>query len=261
MYESSGVPRGAWLTTDEKDKTCKKYGLSGVRNDTWYPVVGDNAAYENGLDISKLCDYAGTASRTTKKAISKLYEWTGVWGAGAACMGGSYLLTAGSDDIQWLNRLCAVLGAISLGKMVDRIEKKARQYRAETAKMEECKNEYASALTAIKRGYYGIMKELMEDELFTLDEKIDIRYSDLQVDGFTRELAEKLKALDCKKPRAGDYRTEQLQGLTDDLERMQKCLERGRECKIKELCNHEERAENRKWDRENWQEDGMVAQL
>jgi len=257
----SGARGGARLTADEKDKTCKKYGFSGVRNDTWYPVVGDNAAYGNGLDINKLCDYAETASRTTKKAISKLYEWTGVWGAGAACMGGSYLLTAGNDDIHWLNRLFAVLGAISLGKMVDHIEKKVRKYRAEAVKTGEKKNEYASALTSIKRGYYGIMKELMEDELFTLDEKINIRYKDLQVDGFTKELAEKLKVLNCKKPKASDYKTEQLQWFTDDLERMQKCLERGRECKRKELCNHEEYAESRKRDRENWQEEGMVAQL
>lgn len=198
MYDSSGAQGGAWLTIDKKYGRYKTYGLSGVRNDTWYPVVDDNAAYENGLDVQKLCDYAVTASRTTKKAISKVYEWTGVWGAGAAGMGGGYLLTSGSDDVMWLNKLFAALGVIALSKMVDRLEKKFKEYKREkvTAK--------------VNQKYFSFMKELMKSDL-DIDGKINFRY-EIGVDDFARKLEKR-----------NGYKASELNA---ELDKMESCLKR-----------------------------------
>ena len=207
MNDSTGATRGAWLTTDREYKTK---GLSGVRNDTWYPAVGDNAAYENGLDIQKLCDYAGSVSSATKKAISKVYEWTGVWGAGAAGMGGAYLLTTGYDDVQWLNRLSAALGVIALSKTVDRLEKKFKKYKRD------------KAFGKVKSRYYGLMKDVMTSGL-DIDDKINFKY-EMGMDEVVKKLSKK-----------NGYKASELNA---ELGKMETCLKRYIETRNGNHGNH-----------------------
>jgi hypothetical protein len=200
-------------------------------------VVDDNAACENGLDIQKLCDYTGTVSRATKKAINKVYEWTGIWGPLTSGFGGGFIYFCLAKGPDWLKEVIGGCAVVTLGKMVDRIEKNARKYMKEKARLEEYKNEYASSIKAIKSEYEGMMKGWMTNELFDLDEKINVKYEDLLVDKFTKELCQKMRVMDRKKAKPGDYNIEQLAELRENLERMKTCIERKTD-KKREMGNH-----------------------
>ncbi|MFH1237709.1 MAG: hypothetical protein V1648_04900 [Candidatus Aenigmatarchaeota archaeon] len=207
MNDSTGAQRGAQLTTDREYKTK---GLSGVRNDTWYPAFDDNAAYENGLDIQKLCDYAVTASEATKKAIKYVYDWTSSWSLHAAGFGGAYLLTSGKNEIEWLHDLLGVLGVISLGKMIDRVDKKYKQHKKE------------KAIGKVKERYYGLMKDVMTSGM-DIDDKINFKY-EMGMDEISRKLSKK-----------NGYKASELNA---ELGKMETCLKRYIETRNGNHGNH-----------------------
>ncbi|MCX6817818.1 MAG: hypothetical protein NTU57_03095 [Candidatus Aenigmarchaeota archaeon] len=219
MNDSTGAQRGAWLTTDREYKTK---GLSGVRNDTWYPAVDDNAAYENGLDIQKLCDYAVTASKATKKAIKEVYDWTSSWSLHAAGFGSAYMLTSGKDGIEWLHDLFGVLGVISLGKMIDRMDKKYKEHKKEKA-LEKELYENEKAFEKVKEKYYGLMKDVMTSGM-DIDEKINFRYEN------------GMDKIQNKMSRKNEYKASEVNAELDKI--METCLKRYIETRNGNHGNH-----------------------
>jgi hypothetical protein len=211
MYRLPGVRSGAWLT--EKEETYKS--PKGISNYGLMPVPYKNekeqwekTKKEIGQDFQKLQKSAVTASRKTKDAIKKAYDWTGVWGPstlGSAAGLGYVWSQYPGDEYGWLKG--ALMGSLitSGTKLWRRVERKWNAYKTEK---EKSRNNLQKK--ALKSEYFNVMEKLMRSDLQP-DEKVDVRYI-MAVDKFTPKLFGE-----------NGYKADQLKR---DLESMKTCLKR-----------------------------------
>ena len=139
MYKLPGVRSGTWLTEKEETYSSPK----GISNYGLVPVTyknadkqGEKTKKEIGEDFQKLLKNTVAASKTTKDAIKKAYDWTGIWGLSTLGSAGglAYVLSQyPNDEYGWLKG--ALFGSMvaSGTKLVNRIEKKRESYKKQKA--------------------------------------------------------------------------------------------------------------------------------
>ncbi len=206
----SGARGGARLTT-------KTYRLGVIGNDGLWSV-GDEyktgaSVKESGLkylrdectgtarDAKNVSD-AVITSKPIRKAIKEAYDWTGIYGAATAALGGGLGYLAfldGDNELGWLKGPMATALIGSVYKLATKIEKKYKEYKEERQRVGE-------ELKKIKGEYFGLLKEIMKSGL-SLDDRINLKYY-VGVDQFSKGLAENKKKLKERADHAKNMRCE-----------------------------------------------------